>query len=345
VRKMNEEEIKMSFAAADVSFPAKLLHHQKLIKSVVEKHFIPPVHLQLNPTNKCDFNCSFCSCKNRNKRLQLKYGEILDVMKTAKRLGTESVTITGGGEPLLHAHINKIIKAIHSLGIQIGLVTNGTLFYRLKPKRLKELVWCRISASDELPEQLERIGLNTSMWFDEIRKTVSRTQIDWAFSYVVIEPNHELIEKIVEFANLHGFTHVRLVNNIFRAGELEKERSMDQIRRNLWKKSINDSIVNYQKRSKWERGTKNCYIALLKPVLGADGYWYPCCGTQYALKQPSYDYEPSMRLSEKKLSAGLREFIKKQEPFNGINCVKCYYMPYNNALRTMLSDIKHEAFI
>ena len=272
----------------------------------------------------------------------------MDVMRTGKELGTEAVTITGGGEPLMHPEINEILDGIDSLGIEMGLVANGTLFHKVQTRSLKKLIWCRISSSDELKTQLGRIGLSLSEWFDEIEDAVTRAKnVDWAFSHVVTKtrPNFDLIAKIVKFANTYNFTHVRLVNNIFIADMLEKARTMDKIKEKLEKRKIDDSKVNYQKRDKWTKGTKKCYIALLKPVLGADGYWYPCCGTQYALAKPSYDYEPSMRLTDKKLSDGLRDIIENQKVFDGSMCVKCYYSKYNEALKIMLSEVKHLKFV
>jgi len=344
---MNKEEIKISYAAADVPFPAKLLHHRKLLDSVIEKHYIPPLHIQLNPTNKCNFNCPFCSCKNRDKSLELSYEEIMDVMKTGKELGTESVTITGGGDPLMHPKRNEILLGIHKLKIESGLVPNGTLLYKVKTKALQTLTWCRISSSDFLKTQLKRIGMTFNEWLDIIEDAVSRAKnVDWAFSYVVSEkPDFETIKTIVDFANEYKFTHVRLVNNIFIADKLEEAKTMDKIKAYLKKKKIDDSIVNYQKRSEWTKGDKECYIALLKPVLGADGYWYPCCGTQYALAKPSYDYEPKLRLTDKRLSEGLKDIILNQKYFDGSICTKCYYHPYNWALKVMLSKIEHLKFV
>jgi len=342
---VRKEEIKMSYAAADVPFPAKLLHHKKLIESVVDKHYIPPIHIQLNPENACNFNCPFCSCANRDKSLRLSYDEIMEVMETGKELGTESVTITGGGEPTMHPEINEIILGIAKLGIEQGLVPNGTLLDRVKTEALQKLTWCRISSSDHLKEQLERIGMTFNEWLDKVEDAVTRApKVDWAFSHVVCRrPDYETIKTIVDFANRYNFTHVRLVNNIFVADQLAW--TMPKIKEELKKAGIDDSRVNYQARSTWTKGAKKCYISLLKPVLGADGYWYPCCGTQYALAKPSYDYEPKLRLTEKRLAEGLREIITQQKYLDGSICVKCYYHPYNWALKVMLSEVKHLKFV
>jgi len=339
------EDIKISYASANIPFPAKILHHEKLIKSCKKKKYIPPIHIQLNPTNRCNFNCPFCSCSARDKKLELTYDEIIKTMKIGKKLGCESVTITGGGEPLMHQDINEIIDKIHKLGIEIGLVVNGTLLDRLKTKTLNRITWCRISSSDYLGNELKKIGMNFEIWFDKIIESVETgRKVDWAFSHVVGEkPNYKLIGAIVNVANIFNFTHVRLVNDIFIADKLTKQ--MNRIRNYLKKKKIDDSIVNYQDRSEWTRGTKYCYISLLKPVLGADGYWYPCCGTQYALANPARDYEKLMRMTEKRLDEGLKDIIENQKYFDGSICVKCYYHPYNQVLKIMLSEIKHEKFV
>ena len=336
-----DEDIKLSYASANV-FPAKLLHNEQLLRATKIAHKIPIIHLQLNPTNRCNFNCPFCSCSARNRNLELSVREIEDIMKKAKTCGCQSVTITGGGEPLLHPEINEIISEINDLGIEIGIVTNGTPLKLLTDASLKRIVWIRISSSDYLQSELKKIGKNTDKWLNEIADVIKRSgNIDWAFSHVVSErPDFELIRSIVEFANKHFFTHIRLVNNILLVDHLKDQ--IWQVKQYLKEKMVDDTLVNYQDRSEWTKGTPKCYISILKPVIGADGWIYPCCGNQYSLENPSRDYEKSMRMGKAK---DINKIWENQEFFDGSNCVKCYYHQYNWALGVLLSNLKHSKFV
>jgi len=334
-------DVKTSFSSANV-FPAKILLHERLIRKAKNDRKLMPIHVQLNPTNKCNFSCNFCSCGARNRKEELSYSAIVEVMSKAQTCGCESVTITGGGDPLMHRKIGSVVSALYDLGIAIGMVTNGVLLHRLSSADLDKFVWIRISSSDYVEDQLRQIGKSVSWWFRNISETVEKGSVDWAFSHVLCasDTDLELIESLVNFANNHSFTHVRLVNDILNVAELAGK--MGEVRGFMRNNGVDDASVNYQDRVSWIVGAEKCYISLVKPVVGADGYLYPCCGTQYALANPTRDYERSMRMG---LARDIDKLFEEQKCFNGSMCVKCYYSDYNWALGVLLSDIKHQKFV
>ena len=282
--------------------------------------------------NKCNLNCPFCSCSKRDRNLELSYEEIMDIMAKARKLGCESVTITGGGEPLFHRRIFDVIKGISDLGIEIGLVTNGTLLGTVPTHILSRIVWCRISSGDDREF--------TDEYAEMLDGAIERGKnVDWAFSHVVSEkPNYETITRLIKFANGHAFTHIRMVLDIFDP----KKFRMDRVRAKLKAAGVDDRLVIYQARDDFVPGQEYCWISLLKPVIGADGYIYPCCGTQYALSNPARDYEKLMRMGHVK---DLEKICESQAHFNGRICSKCYYSDYNNALKIMLSTVVHKKFV
>lgn len=323
-----------SFSAAN-TFPLKLLR----IKCLKSNRHIKPIHVQLNPTNRCNFACGFCSCSERQRQQELDLDSNIEIMSLFKLLGCKSVTITGGGEPTLHKNIDALLQGIKMLGVKIGLVTNGTLLHQINA--LDRTTWIRISASDQLEKQLGKMGSSLDDWLQNIAMAVTQfPSVDWAFSYVIgKKPSKKNILKLVDFANTYHFTHVRLVNDIFIAEELTGQ--MADVK-NYLESMTDDSKVNYQDRSTWTRGFNPCYVSLLKPVVGADGYLYPCCGTQYALKDPSRDYEKTMRM-------GFWKFIvplwRQQKFFDGSVCEKCYYSNYDLALDVMVNGLQHKEFV
>jgi MoaA/NifB/PqqE/SkfB family radical SAM enzyme len=255
-------------------------------------------------------------------------------MKQFKALGTEAVTITGGGEPLLHPHINELISYIKtSLEIDVGLVTNGTKLDVLEDHVFRDITWCRISHDDNRK-------------FDERYKAMlskvveDGCMIDWAFSYVLTRtPNYDTIADIIEFANEHNFTHVRIVSDLL---DLDAVENMGTIKRVMRLKNIDDEKVVYQGRKDWVKGTRKCWMSLLKPTVGANGYLYPCCGAQYAEEEPSRNYGETMRFCH---YSEIDKIWKDQRPFDGTICEKCYYANYNEALDIMISDLEHKTFI
>ncbi len=233
----------------------------------------------------------------------------------------------------MHKRIFDIIKGISGMGIEIGLVTNGLLLNDVPRDIFSRITWIRISSGDnrsfsktykkKLERALER-GKNT----------------DFAFSHVVTKnPNYKTIIGLVKFANKNAFTHVRLVSDILKA---EASKDMKAIKKRLSDAGADDDTVIYQGRKEWTKGDRNCYISLLKPVVGGDGFLYPCCGTQYALANPARDYEKTMRMG---LATDIDKLYERQEHFNGSVCAKCYYKDYNDALKILLSEVHHKKFV
>jgi len=320
---------RISYTAAG-NVPWKLLLDSKIVNEI-KRGFIPPVHLQINPTNICNLTCPFCSCANRNRQEQIDIERLMKFIYTCAQMGAKAITITGGGEPLLYPDINKLIRGSVLLGIKVGLVTNGTQFEKLFDTAINRLTWIRISVGD-----------HRKMDWESIYKTVcSGEQVDWAFSYVLSnEPNYHLIRRTIQFANQWGFTHVRLVTDIMDTERVSAK--MDGVKKYLKDKAVDISKVIFQDRSVRTRGIKDCRVSLLKPVVGADGGIYPCCGVQYAQDPPGYDYVPSMRMG---WIEDVERIWQEQDWFDGRECVKCYYEDYNQALRIMGDLIDHEEFV
>jgi MoaA/NifB/PqqE/SkfB family radical SAM enzyme len=68
-----------SFVSAN-AFPHKILRDIPLLTSIIEKKKILPRHVQLSPTNKCNLNCIFCSCKLRDLSQEWSYDDILQIL-------------------------------------------------------------------------------------------------------------------------------------------------------------------------------------------------------------------------------------------------------------------------
>jgi len=326
------DEIKKSYSAAGV-LPVKVLLHDRLIQKMRREGKIMPIHIQLCPTNKCNLNCAFCSCSERDKSLELSYDDIDEIMTKAKRCGCESVTITGGGEPIMHPDINRILARMAQLHIEVGMVTNGYLLGKMKSEDLKRIRWIRISMSDDREMNDNFRGVLSSAILRD-------NDVDWSFSYVLTRsPNYDLIEEVIRFANENRFTHIRIVSDIL---DLDDVPDMGEVKREMEERGVNDRIVIYQSRKEYGSGNKKCLISLLKPTVAADGYLYPCCGVQYALEKPRRDFEPSCRIG---LAKNIDRLYESQRHFDGSVCKVCYYTDYNWILNLLTSDIKHEKFL
>lgn len=319
-----------SFTAAN-AIPWKIFRDASIFAGLRAGRVIP-AHVQLFPTNRCNLGCSFCSCANRERGDELTLAETIEIMAEFRRLGALAVTITGGGEPLVHERINEIILACRGLGLRVGLVSNALEASRLTDDALRALDWARFSCSDELDWKRTVAG---------IHDVVGRgPKVDWAFSYVLTRRfDRANLAAHVDMANRLRFTHVRVVSDLT---DLEGVPPMAAVADGLREQGVDDGLVIYQGRKEYEPGAKRCLISLLKPVVGADGGIYPCCGTQYAEREQSLDLGAEMRMG---WAEDVGKLWSEQRPFDGTRCIRCYYGAYNEALAAMLAEIRHAEFV
>ncbi len=316
---MNKDKLVRSYTSAS-TFPTKLLH-----KKVIEDGKIIPVHAQIIPTNNCNLKCKFCSYADREKNLEIDFNELKKSIDVLASRGTKAITWTGGGETSLYNKINEALNYAGSKGIQSGMVTNGILFDKLTHQN--SLTWCRVSSSDDRVPAYEQIKSALKI----------NPQTDFAFSHVVTKnPNYQIMKGVINFANENNFTHIRLVSDLY---DLDNVPNMEDIKKNL--EGIDDNKVIYQGRKDSTRGTKDCYISLLKPVIGPEGI-FPCCGTNYAIKGMKRKPVDEMKMGEIK---DLAYILDNQKHFDGKICDTCYYSEYNSALSKLLNKPEHLNFV
>jgi MoaA/NifB/PqqE/SkfB family radical SAM enzyme len=324
---MEERMNKASFSSAS-TFPAKVL--KNLGYCYDESGYILPVHLQLSPTNKCNLSCKYCSCSKRDKDQVLSLEKAEEILDAFYDWGCMAVTITGGGEPLLYPWIDELVEyCVDELGIKAGMATNGILLADTKVSTLSKLTWCRVSLSDD--RNIDKI-------LNDVAILSNCVPCDWAFSYVVTDtPNFAKIAEVVRVSNAcDGVTHVRLVSDVLGNRDL-----LEDIKEHLDTRGISDKKVIYQDRKNPEHGAKDCLISLLRPLVGADGRVYPCCGIQYAEATPSLGFSSSMCMGD-----DMRPIWEKQKHFDGSGCSRCYYGDYNRLLSIIVDEeITHLDFV
>lgn len=337
------EEInrKESYTSAN-AIPMKVFQDTELMTSLRENKRVLPRHVQLNPTNRCNLACSWCSCSERDLKEQLTELQLEEIVDITSKLGTKGVTITGGGDPTMHPGISKLVIDYHNAGVKTGLVTNGIpLIPKINPRNrtgidadaMDKFTWIRVSYSD--------FRRWDKTFVDAMDYMSSFKNIDKAFSYVLTKPiNFSNLENAINYANKNDFTHVRIVPDLYDLAN--SENNMQLAKDFIKSKGINDDKVIYQQRKYFTEGAKDCQISLLKPYISADGMIYPCCGVQYAMKEEYRGFPKKMQMGHYK---DLPALVKGQKIFDGSDCIKCYYDEYNHALNSLKSSIVHKEFV
>ncbi len=108
----------------------KIISHSDKIYELLKGKIPSPVRIVLEPTNKCNHNCFFCCYSNfrADNPVSLSREKLFELAEDFKKLGVKSVSLVGGGEPMVHPAIYDLIHWFHNHNILISITTNGSAF-------------------------------------------------------------------------------------------------------------------------------------------------------------------------------------------------------------------------
>ncbi|MBN2535471.1 MAG: radical SAM protein [Spirochaetales bacterium] len=130
--------------------------------------FSAPTLADFQITNRCFLNCSHCYASSSPDGKHASMDDIDLVLSGISEYGVCQIAI-GGGEPLLHPHIEEVLRLCHEKGIVPNLSTNGMHLTEKMLLILKK--YCGAIAIS-----LENTGEKLAMWrrvgFDHVKETI-----------------------------------------------------------------------------------------------------------------------------------------------------------------------------
>ncbi len=165
-----------------------------------------PFSVEWELTLKCNGQCIYCG-SNAEKQLsgELNFDESLKLIKQFSQLGVKVVNILGG-EVFLKENWFEILKEIKNNGMEIFIITNGTLFTPEIIKKLKVIDPLNISVSldgDEKHHNKVRRGakfktvLKNIDWLikEKFNVGIISTIIKQNYSFSSLENLHQILQK------------------------------------------------------------------------------------------------------------------------------------------------------
>jgi uncharacterized Fe-S cluster-containing radical SAM superfamily enzyme len=143
-----------------------------------------PHSLQIEPTNFCNLNCVCCSRpKSSRTRGYMDFGLFRQIIDEASRIGVKLIRLYALGEPMLHPQIAEMVAHIKHRGLQIRLVTNGTLMETARGEALlgagldsgDRVIFSVLGLSKEVHEKIQQ-GVDHDQAVDNIRNFVALRQ-------------------------------------------------------------------------------------------------------------------------------------------------------------------------
>lgn len=158
-------------------------------------------------TPKCNLDCPWCIDRFARLGKEIPTEKMLSLLDEFKKMGILSIVYFGGGEPLMHSGIEKILLKTHRLGIDYAINTNGYFLDRALSVIGKTCSWTRISWDAGSQEAYRDIHRGKD-FFDRILKNtgdlVKIAKGTVGISFVIMENNVSEIVKAAEVAKNIG---------------------------------------------------------------------------------------------------------------------------------------------
>jgi hypothetical protein len=92
-----------------------------------------PLSVNLDLTTACNYACDHCvDADILNKGVRFDLDQVFESLSLMTARGLRTVIVIGGGEPTVHPRFAAAIRHIKSLGLSVGLVTNGSRLDRVR---------------------------------------------------------------------------------------------------------------------------------------------------------------------------------------------------------------------
>lgn len=226
---------------------------------MIDKRIINPITCEIDPSNRCQNNCSFCMYKDYRARcpVDMPLEMFCALIDDLQKIGVKSITFTGGGEPLMNPHFNAMATIAHECDFKLGLITNGIAIDKVESEKFE---FIRVSIDAATSKTYKNIkGTNA---FDKVIDNLKLPlSCDVGLSFVVCDKNRHEINLVQQL--IRDMPWVKYIQI-----KPEYGKSLD----------INTVDKHVIKTDRYKiESLLPCYIAGLVGIVGADGHVWYCC--------------------------------------------------------------------
>lgn len=291
----------------------KIVFFRDKLDSFIQKRIDAPIYVRVKPINRCDHSCFFCvystGFRKNDKANHIISGmhtdmvhediipteKMLEILDDFRDIGVKAVTYSGGGEPLMHRDIVKIMQTTLDHGIDLSIITNGQMLLKQRAEVLAHAKWVRVSidyttapqmaASRGVPEKNFDMILHNLEGFAKIKQK----DCDLAVNYIIHRDNYKGIGKFSRTLKDCGVENVRFSPMwtpdlvAYHTPIVEAVRDELSMAASLIddKFSLNTTYNIESPSHSPQRAYHKCYFMQIVPVIGADQVVYACHNKAY----------------------------------------------------------------
>jgi len=260
-----------------------------------------PIYIRIKPINRCCHNCSFCVYKsstsnmhkNMNSYDEISLEKMKEILTDIKDIGVKAITYSGGGEPLIHKDIEKILEDTINKGFDLSLLTNGQFLTDTVSDMLLDSKWIRISMDYVDGPTFVASNRGTLNMFDILCNNIKdftskKHTCDIGVNFIITKENYKHLENSIKLLIDLGIENVRyspvwFPNFVSYHSSIQTEvlSKLEYIRKTYSNKmTIYDSYKIKEDVS--NRTYNRCYSQQIVPVIGADCNIYTCHNKAYS---------------------------------------------------------------
>lgn len=240
-----------------------------------------PLNVEIDLTNKCNYNCLYCRNGKIIDKSELDIFTIKKIVEELKENNIFSVNLSGG-EPLLHSHFVEIIELFYDNGITWNLTSNGSLIDEkmailLKKNNINSLFITLTGMSDDL-DSFHKKGVNTFSKIMQCVNLCNKININLILGFLLTSRNTNDIEKFAYFVKEN---HIKakimkikpLGNSLLNQNLYIDDKEYLNIINDI-KDILGENLIIGEQNE--DIADINCMAGITSCVIGADGYVYPC---------------------------------------------------------------------
>ena len=354
-------------------FEHKLKYHPDVLSKFLKGERFAPVVVEICPASRCNLRCEYCYTayvmKPEISPAFLDEGLYFKAIRDCADFGVKAITLCGTGEPLLHPRTPEAITYAKRIGLDVSMVTNGTLATADRMEScLGDLSWIRFSCSGGCPEGYARYqGTSADTFYkmmDNLRNLVQikrRNNLDTTIGVVffIFEGyNKEIVPFVRDLKDI-GIDYVQIKpcgdfkkNNYVYKKEIYKFVA-DELKE--IEKLNSDNFycqIKYERFREFEEMEKSgfclpekCWGLLFYTNIGSDGKVYTCSGSWYE-EENCYGSLKENTLKEIFESERFKEVFERRSISNKDLCfTSCHTIPMNRYLMDLKDIPAHVNFI
>lgn len=264
---------------------------------------VAPIYIRIKPTNLCNQNCYYCHYKNPYLTLdqyvpadEIKREKMLEIVRDMKDIGVKAVTFSGGGEPLLYPYIEETMEAVLDAGIDLSIITNGTLLTGRKAELLSQAKWVRISLESGCAETYSKIRGVAGEAFEDLCENIREfaqnksKDCELGINFVIGPGNYKEVYQAGKLMQSLGVNHIKytalMSDNAEKMHEPFKNQVIEQIHQLMDENEAEVKIINlyesdFDTNAVFGRNYNFCGIKDYVTVIAANSKIYYCHDKAY----------------------------------------------------------------